>query len=202
MYKNWYISSMEKNHAKSNKPRGLKTIMYFNVINRVPVIAISVLTKADQMVKTAIYNAGQPGSLPNKIMSLTLTAAAAYAVGVNPIYIAFTAVYALFFVLTTAPRWVVEASVTANLLAISAFTLPETSVTALEYLILIKILLELWCCAFDKLTQIYARLTKGREHSYYFIWILFTWSVSYLATQSSPYLQGFFEGLIQGLAGN
>ncbi len=176
--------------------------MYFNAITSLTSALTSARSYCEVLVKQINTNLWSTGSLPNKIMSLTLTAAAAYAVGVNPIYIAFTAVYALFFVLTTTPRWVVEASVTANLLAISAFTLPETSVTALEYLILIKILLELWCCAFDKLTQLYARLTKDREHSYYFMWILFTWSVSYITMQSCPYLQAFFEGLVQGLATN
>jgi hypothetical protein len=189
----------EKNAQNSNNKLGVQqAIMYFNnVTNQVRSIAASVVTKTDKMINTAIHNAGQSGSLPNKIVSLTLSAAAAYAVGVNPIYIAFTVGYAVFFALATVPRWVLEASIIANLLIISTFTLPESNVTAFEYLILLKLFFEGMCCLFDKVVQFWANLTKDQEHSYYYMWFWFTWCTYFVA----QFLFGFAEGFTHSISG-
>jgi hypothetical protein len=130
-----------------------------------------------------------------------LSSAAAYAVGVNLAYITFVVVYSALFVVCTAPRWVLEAAIAMNLLIISATTLPQGGVTALTTLLLGKLTLELTCCIYDKLTQLWALLTKDKKHSYYFIWVVFTWTLVLMA-QPNPFIQGFTQGLVEGLAGN
>jgi hypothetical protein len=174
---------------------------FTTVTNQVRSIFSIATTKANKLIDKGIYNAGQSGSTPNKIVSLALSSAAAYAVGVNPVYIAFVVVYSTLFVVCTAPRWILETAIALNLLIISATTLPQGSVTALVILLLGKLTLELICCIYDKLTQLWASLTKDKKHSYYFIWVMFTWILVFMA-QPNPFIQGFTQGLAQGLSGN
>lgn len=167
-----------------------------NVTNQVRSIADVVATTVKQMM----YNAGQPGSTPNKVISVLLSSAAAYAVGVEFVYVAFATVYTILFVLPT-PRWVVETSM-ASLLLLSAAALPQDRTISLAMLLLSKLILETWFCFWDKFIQFYAAKTVDQKHSYYYMF-LGTVSVLFLSvTHASSYFQGFFEGLVQGLAGN
>jgi len=138
------------------------------------------------------------GSIPNKLISLALSASAAYAVGIPPWYIGVTVVAS--FLTLASPRWIFELCVVSNLLLLTAYTMPEASLTTLEYLILLKLLLELFCVAFDKLTQFYAAITADQRHSYYFLWSLFTWSVA-LAVTNCPFIDGFIAGFKASISG-
>ena len=139
------------------------------------------------------------GSLPNKLVSLALGAGAAFAVGMHSCYIVTAIVVSLVFIASS--RFTFEIGSTSNLLLIAACSLPEASVTALEYLILLKLLLELVCVAFDKLTQLYAAITADKKHSYYYIWSVFTWLVTLTAINVCPFLNGFVDGFRAGISG-
>lgn len=168
--------------------------MYF--INNTTVNLVSGLMTArtwcDKLVKKINNNLWEKGSLPNKLLMLGLNSAAAYAVGVNPAYIGVMVLVTTFFCLNTTPRWMLEAAVIANLVLIAASTLPEASVTTLEYLILCKILVELFCSAMDKAIQLFARLTKDRKHSYYLYLVLCLTAVKYIIGFGIGFYQGYY----------
>ena len=155
---------------------------------------MTVRTWCEKIVEKINNNLWKQGSLPNKLISITLNSAAAYAVGVNPAYIAMMVLFTVYYCLNTTPRWILEAAVTANLVIIATSTLPEASVTQLEYLILFKICFELICSIADKGIQLFARLTKNRKHSYYFFFLLFI--------TAAKFLTGFSIGFYQGLVGS
>lgn len=169
--------------------------MYF--INNTTTNLVSTLVSArnycEALVKEINTNLWGTGSLPNKLLMLGLNSAAAYAVGVNPSYIGVMVLVTTFFCLNTTPRWMLEAAVIANLVLIAVSTLPESNVTQLEYLILFKLVFELICSIFDKAIQLFARLTKDRKHSYYFIFLL--------ALTAVKFVVGFGIGFYQGFSG-
>lgn len=147
----------------------------------------------EKIVKKINNNLWNTGSLPNKLLMLGLNSAAAYAVGVNPVYIATMVIFTTFFCLSTTPRWLLEAAVITNLIIIATSTLPEANVTQLEYLILFKIIFELICSAMDKGIQLFASLAKDGKHSYYLFFLI--------AVATAKFLIGFGVGFCQGYYG-
>jgi len=164
--------------------------------------AVEKETKVEDSVYLDLKETTQ-GSIPNRLVSLALSAGAAYVVGLNPCYIAITvAVTGYFmFLLPGTSRLIFEASLLANLLIIALATLPETAVTALEYLMVFKLLLELLCLAFDRLTQFYAVLTADKKHSYYLFLTLFIFLVKVCVVYVNPFLNGFVDGFQSGISG-
>lgn len=153
----------------------------------------TVRTKCEQVVKKINTNLWGKGSLPNKLIMLTLNTAAAYAVGVNPAYLVMTVLFTSFFCLGTTPRWMLETAIVSNFVLIAASTLPEANVAQLEYYILFKIIFELFCSVMDKIIQLFARLAKDKKHSYYFFLLL--------GLTAAKYLIGFGIGFYQGISG-
>lgn len=175
-----------------------------NLINSTASIAVSITstlitgaTKVVTAIETAVLNIKKqailPGSVPNKLVSLALISASAYAVGVNLVYISFVMLYAVIFALRTVPRWLLEVAVIVNFIAIGFMTLPESGVTTFEYLVLFKAIFEILCCIFDKLVQAYASLTRNQRHSYYFLYVMFTYTIYFAVA--------FAIGFIQRLGG-
>jgi hypothetical protein len=169
--------------------------MYFtnNTTTNLVSSLISTRNYCEKLIKQINTNLWGTGSLPNKLAMLGLNTAAAYAVGVNPAYLGMVVVFTTFFCLNTTPRWLLEAAIISNLFIITASTLPEANLTQLEYLILFKIIFELLCSLTDKAIQLYSRLTKNCQHSYYFVLIL--------VLTAGKYLVGFGIGFYQGFNG-
>ena len=150
--------------------------MYFNVINQIR----SIVSKK---VSNAVQNAGKSGSTPNKIVSLATSFAAAYAVGIDPTYVAIVVMCSVLFFLPqlTVPRWLMEVLVAANLIIISTTTLPQHSVNALIAALALVKFVEGFCCLSDKFIQAYAAWTADKKHSYYFYWVMALATLNYVA---------------------
>lgn len=221
MYKNWYISSMEKNHAKSNKqPRGLKTIMSIlnnrqavkNAMNgektgftfngvTTPLVDFTKTLKTGLGVfnQAVLVPKGAKHSVLNKIVSVGLTATAAYYCGF-PTWLIIIQTLLAVIASFEARRWFIEFGMIYPFM-VTAITLQPNAIITFAVLVTYKSFLEIYCHIADRIIRALAALTADKAHSYYYFWVLGV--VTLLsATHASSYFQGFFEGLAQGLAGN
>ena len=166
--------------------------------------AVEKETKVDSVYTDLDVTPIPIGSIPNRLLSLALSAGAAYYVGISPWYIAVTILVTgyFMFLLPGTSRLLFEAGVTANLLFIAITTLPETAVTALEFLIIFKLMLELFCLIFDRMLQLYSSMTKDQKHSYYFALTIFIFLMKVgVVNYGAPFVNGFIDGFQATISG-
>lgn len=143
---------------------------------------------------------GVPHSVPNKILSVALTGAAAYYCGF-PVWIVGLQCFFAFLATFQSRRWFVEVATIYPLIVVGVFALEPTNSITFAVLLVYKCFLEVYCHCADRIIRKLAALTADKAHSYYYFWTLTVITLLSI-TNSSTYVQGFFQGLAQGLAGN